>query len=58
MIEVLHRVATAMERTAELLRTRLEVPALFVSPPGMLYWGGIVPTVRLYVDGNLQCSQC
>ena len=41
VIEVLHRVATAMERTAELLRTHLKVPALFVSPPGMLYWGGM-----------------
>ena len=36
VIEVLNRVATAMERTAELLRTHLKVPALFVSPPGML----------------------
>ena len=41
VIEVLHRVATAMERTAELLRTHLKVQALFVSPPGMLYWGGM-----------------
>ena len=41
VIEVLHRVATAMERTAELLRTHLKVPALFVSPLGMLYWGGM-----------------
>ena len=41
VIEVLHRVATAMERTAELLRAHLKVPALFVSPPGMLYWGGM-----------------
>ena len=40
VVEVLHRVATVMERTAELLRTHLKVPALFVSPPGMLYWGG------------------
>ena len=38
---VSHQVATAMERTAELLRTHLRVPALFVSPPGMLYWGGM-----------------
>ena len=37
VIEVLHRVGTAMERTTELLRTHLKVPALFVSPPGMLY---------------------
>ena len=41
VIEVLHRAATAMERTAELLRTHLKVPALFVSPPGMLYWEGM-----------------
>ena len=40
VVEVLHRVATAMERTAELLRVHLKVPALFVSPPGKLYWGG------------------
>ena len=30
-----------MERTAEKLRTQLGVPALFVSPPGMVYWGGM-----------------
>ena len=41
VIKVLHRVVTAMERTAELLRTHLKVPAMFVSPPGMLYWGGM-----------------
>ena len=41
MIKVLHRVVTAMERTGELLRTDLKVPAMFVSPPGMLYWGGM-----------------
>ena len=41
VVEVLHRVATAMGRAAELLRTNLKVPALFVSPPGMLYWGAI-----------------
>ena len=41
VVEVLHRVATAMERAAELLRTQLKVPALFVSPPGMLYCGGM-----------------
>ena len=41
VIKVLHRVATAMERTAELLRTHLKVPAMFFSPPGMLYWGGM-----------------
>ena len=41
VIKVLHRVTTAMERTAELLRTHLKVPAMFVSPPGMLYWGGM-----------------
>ena len=41
VIEVLHQVATAMERRAELLRADLKVPALFVSPPGMLYWGGM-----------------
>ena len=33
VVEVLHQVATAMERTAELLGTHLKVPALFVSPP-------------------------
>ena len=38
---ILHQFATAMERTADLLRTQLRVPALFVSPPGMLYWGGM-----------------
>ena len=37
---LLHPIATAMERTAEKLRTQLGVPSLFVSPPGMLYWGG------------------
>ena len=37
VVEVLHRVATAMERTAELLRAHLKVPGLFVSPPGKLY---------------------
>ena len=36
---VLHQVATAMERTAELLRTQLITLVLFVLPPGMLYWG-------------------
>ena len=37
---VLHQVATAMERTAEPpLRTQLNTPVLFVSPPGMLYCG-------------------
>ena len=41
VIKVSHRVATAMERTAELLRTHLKKPAMFVSPPGMLYWGGM-----------------
>ena len=41
VVEVLHRVATAMERAAELLRTHLKVLALFVSPPVMLYWGGM-----------------
>ena len=41
VVEVLHRVATAMERAAELLRTHLTVPALFVSSPGILYWGGM-----------------
>ena len=34
VIEVLHRVVTAMERTAQLHRTHLKIPALFVSPPG------------------------
>ena len=38
---LLHQIANAMERTAEKLRTQLGVPALFVSPPGMLYWGGM-----------------
>ena len=33
VVGVLHRVATAMERAAELLRTHLRVPALFVFPP-------------------------
>ena len=37
---LLHQIATAMERTAEKLRTHLGVPALFVSPPGMLCWRG------------------
>ena len=37
---LLHQVATAIERTSELLRARMRVPALFVSSPGMLYWGG------------------
>ena len=41
VIKVLHRVVTAVERTGELLRTQLKVPAMFVSPPGMLYWGGM-----------------
>ena len=38
--QVLHQVATAMEQTVVLLRTHLNTPVLFVSPPGMLYWGG------------------
>ena len=38
---LLHQIATAMERTAEKLRTQLGVPSLYVSPPGMLYWGGM-----------------
>ena len=38
---VLHQVATAMERTADLLCTHLNAPAVFVSPPGMLYRGGM-----------------
>ena len=38
---LLHQIATAMERTAEKLRTQLGVPSLFVSPPGMQYWGGM-----------------
>ena len=38
---VLHQIATAMERTGKLLCARLRVPALFVSPPGKLYWGGM-----------------
>ena len=33
---VLHQVATAMERPAEMLRTQFNTPVLFVSPPGML----------------------
>ena len=37
VVEVLHRVATAVGRAAELLRTNMKVPALFVSPPGMLH---------------------
>ena len=36
--QVLHKVATAMERTVELIRTHLYTLVLFVSPPGMLYW--------------------
>ena len=36
--QILHRVATAMEKTIELLRTQLNTTGLFVSPPGMLYW--------------------
>ena len=35
--EILHRVATSMEKIMELLRTQLNTPVLFVSPPGMLY---------------------
>ena len=38
---VLHQETTAKERTAELLRTHSRVPTLFVSPPGMLYLGGM-----------------
>ena len=49
VIKLLHRVATAMERTAELLRTHLEVPAMFVSPPGILYWGGMFQQF-VYID--------
>ena len=41
VLRLLHQIATAMERTAEKLRTQLGVPSLFVSPPGMLYWGGM-----------------
>ena len=36
---LLHQVATAIEKTVERLRTQLNTPALFVSPPGMWYWG-------------------
>ena len=35
---LLHQAATAMERTTEILRSRLNTPAIFVSPPGMMYW--------------------
>ena len=38
--QVLHQVVTVMEQTVELLRAHLNTPVLFVSPPGMLYWGG------------------
>ena len=37
--QVLRQVARAMESTEELLRTQLNTPALFVSPPGMFYRG-------------------
>ena len=40
--QVLHQVATAMETTTELLRTQLNTSVLFVSPPGMLYWGSAI----------------
>ena len=36
--QILHRVATATEKTMELLRRQQNTPVLFVSPPGMLYW--------------------
>ena len=36
---ILHQVSTAMEKTVELLSTLLNLPAPFVSSPGMLYWG-------------------
>ena len=39
--QVLHQMTTALERTAELLCTHLNTTAFFVSPPGMLYWGGV-----------------
>ena len=39
---LMHQIATAIERTAEKLRTQLGVLSLFDSPPGMLYWGGII----------------
>ena len=41
VLRLLHQIATAMERTPEKLRTQLGVPSLFVSSPGMLYWGGM-----------------
>ena len=39
--QVLHQVATTMERTAALLRTHLNTPVFSLSPPEMLYWGGV-----------------
>ena len=36
--QVLHQVATAMERKAELLRDHLITPVFFVSPLDILYW--------------------
>ena len=56
VIEVFHRVATAMERTAELLRPHLKVPALFV-PPRNAILGRKVSTIRLHADRSLQCLQ-
>ena len=37
--ELLQLVANAMEIAAEILRGQLGISALFVSPPGFMYWG-------------------
>ena len=34
-----HQASTAIERTAELLRTQLNSPAILVSPPDLMSWG-------------------
>ena len=54
---VLHQVATAMDRTAELLRTHLRVPELFVIPIGNAVLGRNVSAVCLHADRSLQCWQ-
>ena len=51
--QVIYQVATALERTAELLRTQLITPVPFVLPPGMLYWGSAFQLLLRDVERSL-----
>ena len=58
VVEVLHRVATAMERTAELLRTHMKgTCTFFCLCPQNAILGINVSTIRLYAYRKLQCLQ-